>query len=214
MLSFLVRLNPTIAAEVRTAMALELPPCGDWTPVNIHHKLLRIVAMVSGRMFIGPELCHEEAYLDAAINYTIEVMTAQRAVVRMNPWLRPFFAARLPEIKKLEQRKQAAYDFLSPVIERRIKMSADPAAENPDDMLQWLINNRPNFHDVHSQNLVEVQLGLSFAAIHTTVLVATNVYVLWRRQLAGPTLIIAADFTAPPPCQSLCLSFGRRLRQC
>jgi hypothetical protein len=133
--------------------------------------------MVSGRMFIGPELSRTEEYLDAAINYTMEVMTAQRAVVRMSPWLRPFLASRLPEIKKLEKRKQEAYNFLTPMIEKRKQafLASDSKDDGPDDMLQWLIRNLPKFSDVHSQNLAEVQLGISFAAIHTTVLVATNV---------------------------------------
>ncbi|KAI0903427.1 hypothetical protein F4823DRAFT_635850 [Ustulina deusta] len=100
-------------------MAHELPSCVDWASVNTHTKLLRIVAMVSGRIFIGAELCCNEKYLDSAINYTIEVVMAQRAVVQMRPWLRPFFASRLLEIKKLEQRKKTAYEFLRPVIEAR-----------------------------------------------------------------------------------------------
>lgn len=131
--------------------------------------------MVSGRIFIGQELCRDEKYLDAAINYTMEVMTAQRAVVQMNPWLKPFFASRLPQIKKLEERKRAAFEFLTPVIEARKKAWQESKQDCPDDMLQWLIENQHKFPDVHSQNLAEVQLGLSFAAIHTTVLVTTNV---------------------------------------
>lgn len=169
------RLNGLIAQECRECLAINLPESPDWTPINIHHKLLRIVGMVSGRMFIGPELSRTEEYLDAAINYTMEVMTAQRAVVNMNPWLRPFLASRLPEIKKLEKRKREAYNFLMPVIEARKQAFQDSKDDGPDDMLQWLIRNSPKFTDAHSQNLAEVQLGLSFAAIHTTVLVTTNV---------------------------------------
>lgn len=44
----------------------ELPPCKDFTPVNIYGKLLRIVAKVSGRIFIGSELCRSEKYIDTA----------------------------------------------------------------------------------------------------------------------------------------------------
>ncbi|KAI4602581.1 hypothetical protein KJ359_007796 [Pestalotiopsis sp. 9143b] len=172
----LTRLNGLIAQECRECLAINLPESPDWTPINIHHKLLRIVGMVSGRMFIGPELSRTEEYLDAAINYTMEVMTAQRAVVNMNPWLRPFLASRLPEIKKLEKRKREAYNFLMPVIEARKQAFQDSKNDGPDDMLQWLIRNSPKFTDAHSQNLAEVQLGLSFAAIHTTVLVTTNVF--------------------------------------
>lgn len=60
------RLNPTIAEEVDQSYREELPPCKDFTPVNIYGKLLRIVAKVSGRIFIGPELCRSEKYIDTA----------------------------------------------------------------------------------------------------------------------------------------------------
>jgi len=151
-----------------------MPQCPDWTSVNIHQKLLRIVAMVSGRVFIGPELCRSEAYLDASINYTLDVMGAQRAVERMRPWLRPFLASRLPEVKNLDKRIEGAVKFISPVVEARKAIALDPTAEKPDDLLQWLVNAQSKFPDKNSQNLARVQLGLSFAAIHTTSLTATN----------------------------------------
>lgn len=155
-----------------------MPECSDWTSVNIHRKLLRIVAMVSGRVFIGPELCRSETYLDASINYTIEVMTAQRAVEHMKPWMRPLFASRLPQVQNLDRRIDEAVKFIAPVVEARRAAALDPAAEKPDDMLQWLMDGQSKFPDKNSQNLARVQLGLSFAAIHTTCLTATNASVL------------------------------------
>lgn len=174
LLILLDRLNPTIAREVREVLELEMPSCEDWTEVNIHHVLLRVIAMVSGRIFIGPELCRNEEYLDAAINYTMDVMTAQRAVQSMRPWLRPFVAPRLACVKKLDERILHANRFLQPVVESRIKIASDPSCEKPDDMLQWLLEAQSKFPDKNSQNLAQVQLGLSFAAIHTTTLTATN----------------------------------------
>ncbi|KAF4982776.1 hypothetical protein FZEAL_1677 [Fusarium zealandicum] len=172
----LARLNPTIAEEVREALDLSMPSCDDWTEVNIHEKLLRIVGMVSGRIFIGPELCRTERYLDAAINYTMEVMGAQRAVQNMRPWLRPFYAQGLPQVKKLDERIAEAEAFLDPVVKRRTEAMADPDFERPDDMLQWLISRKDLFPDKNSQNLAKCQLGLTFAAIHTTTLTATNAF--------------------------------------
>ncbi|PKS08122.1 hypothetical protein jhhlp_005397 [Lomentospora prolificans] len=172
----LSRLNPSIFQEVQESFALEMPPCNDWTPVNIHNKLLRIVAMVSGRVFIGPELCRSEQYLDAAINYTVELMEARRAVDRMRPWFRPFLASRLPEVRSLDRRIEEAFRFMSPVVEARKEIALDPTAEKPDDMLQWLVDAQEKFPDKNSQNLAKVQLGLSFAAIHTTCLTATNAF--------------------------------------
>ncbi|KAI1633021.1 cytochrome P450 [Biscogniauxia mediterranea] len=153
-----------------------MPPASDWTEVDIHHVLLRVVAMVSGRVFIGPELCRNEQYLESSINYTMDVMSAQRAVQQMKPWLRPFFASRLPQVKRLDQRIKEAQAFLSPVVEKRMKEASDPSCEKPDDMLTWLLERRPDFPDEKSQNLAKVQLGVSFAAIHTTTLTATNAF--------------------------------------
>lgn len=130
--------------------------------------------MVSGRVFIGPELCRTEEYLDAAINYTMEVMGAQRAVQSMKPWLRPFFANSLPQVKRLDQRLKEAEDFMKPVVELRKKLARESPDDKPDDMLQWLIEGQDKFPDEKSRNLAKVQLGLGFAAIHTTTLTATN----------------------------------------
>ncbi|KAK7409073.1 hypothetical protein QQX98_008734 [Neonectria punicea] len=172
----LVHLNPTIAEEVREALDLEMPKGKDWTEVNIHHVLLRVVAMASGRVFIGPELCRTEQYLDSAINYTMEVMGAQRAVQSLRPWLRPILANRLPQVKKLDHRIKEAEEFMAPVIKRRQEAAADPSFEKPMDMLQWIMDAQPKFSDKTSQNLAKVQLGISFAAIHTTTLTATNAF--------------------------------------
>lgn len=155
-------------------MRLELPPTDDWAEIDIHHALLRIVGMVSGRVFIGPELCRTEKYLDAAINYTMDCMAAQRAVQSLRPWQRPFLAPRLPQIKKLDQRIAEADSFMRPVVEARRKLALDPEQEKPDDMLQWLIDNQTKFTDPASQNIAKTQLGLGFAAIHTTTLTAMN----------------------------------------
>ncbi|CAK7236566.1 hypothetical protein SBRCBS47491_009680 [Sporothrix bragantina] len=173
----LSRLSGRISQEVEEVLSLELPPSQNWTEINIHHKLLRTVAMVSGFVFIGPELSRTEQYLDAAINYTMDVMHAQRAVQQMKPWLRPFLSGRLPQLKKLYQRIAEADDFMGPVINLRKEVTANVSEnDKPDDMLQWLIDALPKYPDANSQNLTKVQLGLSFAAIHTTTLAATNAF--------------------------------------
>ncbi|ROV91649.1 hypothetical protein VSDG_07942 [Cytospora chrysosperma] len=172
------RLNPIIAEEVDQCYQEELPPCKDFTPVNINAKLLRIVAKVSGRVFIGPELCRSEEYIDAAINYTKDVMGATRAINVLKPWLRPFKAANLPQVKALHQREQTASKFMTPIIEQRLKSEKeDPDYQKPDDLLQWLMDGgQSKFGQQGTQALALIQLGLTFAAIHTTTLTATNAF--------------------------------------
>lgn len=174
MLTSPARLNPLLHRETEETLALELPSSPEWQEIDIHKVLLRVVSMVSGRIFIGPELCRTEKYLDAAINYTMDVMIAQRVVQHIRPWLRPFTVPFLSYIKKLDQRIKEAEEFLEPIVKARKKAAEDPSVDAPDDMLQWLLQGQGKFPDAASQNLARVQLGLSFAAIHTTTLTATN----------------------------------------
>lgn len=174
LISITVRLNPTISDEVEEAMRLELPQTNEWTEVNINSKLLRIVAMASGRIFVGPELCRDEAYLDAAINYTIDVMTAVHLIMFTPKWLRPIVARLLPQVKRVHRRVQEADDFLRPVVAARKKAAESIDYQEPDDMLQWIINSQKKFGEKDDKELAKNQLGVSFAAIHTTTLTTLN----------------------------------------
>ncbi|KAL0935965.1 ent-kaurene oxidase [Colletotrichum truncatum] len=172
----LVRLNPVIADEVVEALRIELPHSSDWTEVKIMDKLLRIVAMASGRVFIGPELCREEEYLDFAINYTVDLMTAIRRISDLKPWTRRFLAPRLPEVKKVHERIEAADKFLRPVVAARREAAKDPEHQKPYDMLQWIMDAQTKYGDKEDKELARYQLGISFAAIHTTTVTTTNAF--------------------------------------
>lgn len=185
----LPRLNKQISDEVLVAFSQEITPSisasgSEWAPININSKLLRIVAKVSGRVFIGPELCHDERYLSSAIGYTVSVMEAQRAIEKMSSWLRPFAAWRLPEVRKLNQMEHDCTAFLRPVVEARREKQRNGSEEKDNDMLQWLMDSadqgQGKRHDkwgddtTTTRKLARLQLAISFAAIHTTTLVTTH----------------------------------------
>ncbi|WYZ35209.1 hypothetical protein EsH8_I_001485 [Colletotrichum jinshuiense] len=170
----LVRLNPVIAEEVVEALRSELPQSGTWTEVKIMEKMMRVIAMASGRVFIGPELCRSEKYLDASINYTIDLMKAVRAVADITPWMRPFLAARKPEVRRVSQRLDEADRFLRPVVTARREAAKNPDYQTPDDMLQWIMEAQTKFGQKDDKELARYQLGISFAAIHTTTVTTTN----------------------------------------
>jgi hypothetical protein len=81
--------------------------------------LVDIISQVSGRVFVGPELCRDPEYLACGTNYTVDLMIAVGAIKRLRPWLRPFLAPRLPEIQKLREWEHRARKFLEPVIDQR-----------------------------------------------------------------------------------------------
>ena len=174
--SRIVRLNPLLTEEVNQAIDEEIGPCKDWTPSPIYMKLVTIVAKVSGRVFVGPELCRNQEYLDAGINYTIELLGAQRAIKQINPWLRPFYAPKLPQVQRLRQRERAARDFLAPVVAARRETEKNSDYQKPEDLLQMCMDRGDDFKVNTPAQLGRILLGIIFAAIHTTTLVTTNMY--------------------------------------
>ncbi|KAK3361845.1 cytochrome P450 [Lasiosphaeria ovina] len=89
-------------------------------------ELLRIVAAVSGLVFVVTDMGWSEEYLDIGVNYTVEFML--------------FAASRLPEVKKLNERLEQAHALLRPVIEARQQL-ADAGGKTPCDMQLNLISS-------------------------------------------------------------------------
>lgn len=151
----------------------ELGPCEEWTRTPVYQKLLRIVAIVSGHIFLGPELCRREEYLYASINYTVDVFVAVRKLKAWHYLLRPIGRFFVPELKKITEHRERARAFLLPIIRER-KAAMEKGAEVPDDMLQWMINKAGGFN-TSDEELADTQLTLSLAAIHTTTMTATDI---------------------------------------
>ncbi|KAF2636430.1 cytochrome P450 monooxygenase-like protein [Massarina eburnea CBS 473.64] len=172
----LARLNSVVYDEVVESLSEEIPACDDWTPVNMYMALANMVAKISGRVFVGPELCRDKDYLESAIQYTMDVIEVQRSVKLIRPWLRPILAPRLPAVKRLRKREQMAEDLLTPIIASRLEAERnDPTYKKPDDMLSWFMNRSADYGGHSNALLAKFQLGLIFAAIHTTTLTGTNI---------------------------------------
>ncbi|KAI8934908.1 hypothetical protein NX059_008578 [Plenodomus lindquistii] len=170
----LPRLNPMICEQTDACLREYMPPCSDWTEVKINKTLMDIITKVSGRMFVGPELSEDPSYLEAASNYTVDLVKAVSKLKKMRPWLRPFLAPRTPEIRVLRERELEAQGYFKPLIEERTKAKKeDPNWQPPDDMLQSMLNQMTG--KLSLAMIARAQLGLTFAAIHTTTLTSTNV---------------------------------------
>ena len=48
--------------EIKYALDKEFGPCHDWTSLELYGKLARIVALLSGRVFVGRPLSREEEW--------------------------------------------------------------------------------------------------------------------------------------------------------
>ncbi|KAI0839943.1 cytochrome P450 [Hypoxylon sp. FL0890] len=169
----LVRINPRLSAETAKTIREELPPCEDWTPVVVYQTVLRMVATISGAIFIGPELCRSEEYLKASIGYTMDFVNAVSKLKQWHKWWRWIGRYFTPEVDKLFADRKDAHNFLRPVIEQR-RAAMKAGQELPDDTLQWMLNKVDEF-GLTDDALAETQLNLSMAAIHTTTLTVTMI---------------------------------------
>jgi hypothetical protein len=91
--------------EIRYAFDKELSPCKDWTTIKLYRKLTRVVALLSGLVFVGRPLSREDEWLDLIITYTLSVMAARNAILKYPVFLRSFVAPFLKEIKKVKHYK-------------------------------------------------------------------------------------------------------------
>ncbi|KAK0380572.1 ent-kaurene oxidase [Colletotrichum limetticola] len=111
-----------------------------------------MVAVISGRVFIGPEFCHKEEYLEASTMFVVDLFQAVAKIKRWPKFLRFVGKQYVPEIKKLHKE----------------------VTEVPENMLQWFIVKSSKFGMGKNEQLAETQLGMSVVAIHTTTTAATH----------------------------------------
>lgn len=165
--------------ELRYGLDKELGPCEDWTSVHLYYQLARIVALLSGRVFVGLPLSREEEWIDASINYTRDVIMAREAVEKQPAIMRPFFARFLPEVKSVKRYGERCAILLAPLIEEILARDAvgksyeeDLEGNRRGTMVSWILKYTT---DRSVRRIADDQMALTFAAIFTTTAAASQV---------------------------------------
>ncbi len=135
----------------------------DWHAVHLREKILRLIARISSRVFLGEELCRNEEWLTVTREYTI---TAFAAAEELRLWpapLRNFVHWLLPSCRRSREQVKEARRLFKPVLEKRRRQKLGGSVEF-DDAIEWMEKeSNGNYYDP-----VSAQLMLSLAAIHTT----------------------------------------------
>jgi len=168
------RVLEELQKESDFAITENIGACDEWTQVPLHMKMLRIVAHLSGRVFVGHPLCRNEEWIQATINYTVAAFGVQVAVLKYPKLIRPFIAPFLPQVKTVHRQFTTAERLLKPIIEERLAaMKEDTDAVLPEDAIQFLIRNSGGKADDIAYS-AKLQMFLSLAAIHTTTMTLTH----------------------------------------
>ncbi|KAL8400955.1 hypothetical protein RB594_001108 [Gaeumannomyces avenae] len=158
-----------LALETTFAVNKLLGQPSDWTETPIYDTMLGVVARLSSRVFLGPELCRDAAWLDITMNFTKVEMRAYVSLGFFPYLLRPIIAFFDPTCRAIVRERARATLIIEGELERRRKEEQECAAKGVapptyNDAITWCeseARGRPI-------NPTDFQLNLSFAAIHTT----------------------------------------------
>ncbi|RYP90191.1 hypothetical protein DL770_003727 [Monosporascus sp. CRB-9-2] len=162
--------------EVRREIRSHFGTSETWREVDIHKPFLNIVAIASGYVFLGPDLCRRPEFLHASIDFTEDLFRAAGTLKTWPQLLRPLGKYFVPEVQTLRDHYRSMYEFLVPIVRERRRLLLQGAGKEdvPEDMLQWMVRKAYEFDVRTDEELAENQLVLSFAAIHLTAMAATN----------------------------------------
>ncbi|KAL3417887.1 hypothetical protein PVAG01_10897 [Phlyctema vagabunda] len=160
--------------EAEFAFPEVLGPCEEWTSVHMYSKVLRIIAFLSGRIFVGLPLCRDEEWVKTTIEYTGDAFAAVEPIRKHPKFLRPLVAPFLPSLWKIANHKAISERLLGPILKERLASMQSPDFDQPHDTISYMLKNSgEKASDFKYQS--HTQLNLSLAAIHTTSMALTHI---------------------------------------
>ncbi|KAL4884274.1 cytochrome P450 [Aspergillus karnatakaensis] len=148
----------------------------EWHPIPLHPTTTLLIAQLTARIFIGEDLCRDNAWLQNAIAYTKHRTAAMKELHgygRLIPLVHWF----LPSCRALRACVRAGRPFVERVLNARRAARAQAQAqgaegegkgqgENSIDALSWIDNVAGENGTRYDATLT--QLRLAYAAVHTT----------------------------------------------
>ncbi|KAG6110971.1 hypothetical protein E4U31_005081 [Claviceps sp. LM219 group G6] len=134
-----------LSEETALALPETLTEDQDWHTISLKHVVLHLTTRISSRVFLGKELCRNEAWLKVSREYAVAAFLAARQAVT---------------VSLIEDTRRC----MAPVLERRQHERASGNYIPYNDAIEWLeASSISGKHDP-----VLAQLALSALAIHTT----------------------------------------------
>ncbi|KAB8074945.1 cytochrome P450 [Aspergillus leporis] len=173
-------LKQPLADCISTAFAQEVIAgeflTGNWRSLRLFPTAKRVITAGNARIFFGPEVSNDPAFLEAALEYPEHLMETAEALRFIPSFLAPFAA---PYLMRRHKALKMLLTRLTPIVEKRLNRirqrdnvdEDDPLAPatQPVDCIQFLVNavERKRQQDVWSaQRIVQVLLGTWFASVH------------------------------------------------
>ncbi|KAG7044266.1 cytochrome P450 [Colletotrichum scovillei] len=142
-----------------------------WTEINLREHVLKLVARLSSRVFLGEEITRNDDWIKVTTEYTTDAYIAAKILRLWPAKLRPLVHWILPCCIKLRRHVTKARSIIIAAIERRrlVKEAAIKSGKpipTFNDVIEWLEQDTKD--TTSDYDPVVAQLILSQAAIHTT----------------------------------------------
>ncbi|KAG4288500.1 hypothetical protein FPRO06_06152 [Fusarium proliferatum] len=181
----LTRNMPNIILDFQDELAYaskQWPWTSNWSSVRLYEMMLRTVALLSGRAFVGLPLCRDEGWLQATIGYTVQCVSIRDQLFTWSPVLRPIIGPFLPSVRSVRRHLRFASEIMAPLISQVLQDGRQDLADAPladqtngrGTFISWLLRHLPAELRTPEQVGLD-QMLVSFAAIHTTTMALTKV---------------------------------------
>lgn len=158
----------------------------NYQKIDVMDSFMRMVPRLTNRMLVGPVLCCEQKYLDAALSFTKDVIQCQALLLLVPKTFHPILGNLLGLTSKYHY--WLSSKFTLPLIKKRLedlkkKDAQDPEFKDwkePSDFITWTYRTAQaerRHEEMDPVRIAERIMPLNFAAIHTTSLTAYDVII-------------------------------------
>ncbi|KAK7702871.1 hypothetical protein SLS64_009482 [Diaporthe eres] len=176
----LPRLTSALSSECAAALKDAVGDGEEWHDVVVRSGVsLPLVARLSTLVFMGSESCYDREWIDIAIGFTVTIMLANMTLQAYPRWLRPLANHVIPQCRLLRAQERRAREIIDEKLAARRAFKENEAnlgsgsEAQPSNALDWFQSQHQRLGGEYNPTLT--QLMLSFAAIHTTADLLTQV---------------------------------------
>jgi cytochrome P450 len=164
----MVMLTSCISLEFQTNYLIE------WAEIKIGDQILRIIARISARTFVGLPLCRNEEWLHTSIHYTENLFMTAFALRMMPSFLHPFMCWVLPSWYRVHNDLKVAKRLIVPLVKEHVANTEAGNDKGDDTVLKWMVGMAETANEADPAKIAHRQLLLSLASIHTTGMATTH----------------------------------------
>ncbi|KAL8797974.1 MAG: hypothetical protein Q9182_007066 [Xanthomendoza sp. 2 TL-2023] len=161
----------TMREAIDTSMGMD---DASWHEINLFGALQDAIFRAMNVILVGAPLCHDASYQDALSEFAIWLGGMAVFIGQYMPWFLTPILGHLAWFP-VEIYRRKAQGLLLPLCEERVnsmQSGLKALSDEPKDLITWIIQRTAAPDPL---KVAEIILSLTLAAVHTTIITATNV---------------------------------------